>query len=88
MPPPKPSSTLSVTSCRIKRNLLAPTASRSILGTMNEFGHMANRMRDLGRASDLLALSLELGEVPCRVTGHGLFPDFEMKAIVHGEARA
>src|SRR5207249_3453362 len=23
---------------------LAPTASRSILGTMNEFGHMANRM--------------------------------------------
>ena len=64
---------------------LTPTESRSVVGTMNEFGHMARRVRELGRASDLLALSLDLGEVPCRLKGPAVFPDREMKAIIDGE---
>jgi hypothetical protein len=35
---------------------LAPTASRSVVGRMNEFGHMANHIRALDRVSDLLTL--------------------------------
>ena len=61
---------------------LSATESRSIVGTMNEFGHMARRIRDLGRVSDLTALSLELGRVPCRVTGHAIFPYEELRSIV------
>jgi hypothetical protein len=64
---------------------LAPTESRSILGTMNEFGHMATRMRDLDRGSDLMDLSLKLGHTPCRMRGPAIWPDHEMRRVIGGE---
>ncbi|MGO9560518.1 MAG: DUF6933 domain-containing protein, partial [Acidimicrobiales bacterium] len=46
--------------------VLAKTASRSVLGTMNEFSHMADEYRWRDDEIDLIELSLWLARVPCR----------------------
>jgi len=46
--------------------VLAKTANRSVLGTMNEFAYLAENFRRLNEAVDLLELSLWLAQVPCR----------------------
>jgi hypothetical protein len=45
---------------------LAKTVSRSVLGTMNEFGHLADNYRWMHDDVDLIELALWLSEVPCR----------------------
>jgi hypothetical protein len=44
---------------------LAPTANRSLIGIMNEFGYLAGVYRSADEPADLLALSLRLARTPC-----------------------
>lgn len=61
---------------------LAKTASRSVLGTMNDFTHLAEAYRDQERELDLLALSLWLAGTPCGpLRDRSGFPDLELKAM-------
>jgi len=62
---------------------LAKTASRSVLGVMNEFAHLADNYRERQDVIDLVELSLWLAHVPCAPlrAGHG-FPDLELKALL------
>jgi hypothetical protein len=62
----------------------AKTASRSMLGVMNEFGYLGEAYRDSGRIDDdLITLALELANTPMGPLHkrHG-FPDLELKALV------
>jgi hypothetical protein len=61
----------------------AKTASRSVVGSMNDFAFMADVARVHGQGDDLVALSVDLGDTPCGPIrkGHG-FPDREVEAIV------
>lgn len=43
----------------------AKTASRSVLGIMNEFGYLADVYRDHRGPTDLVTLALVLSETPC-----------------------
>jgi Domain of unknown function (DUF6933) len=45
--------------------VLARTDSRSVLGTMNDFSHQADRYRWRSDVIDLVELSLWLAETPC-----------------------
>ena len=45
--------------------VLAKTASRSVVGVMNEFGRLADDYRQRHAAVDLLELSRWLAQVPC-----------------------
>jgi len=63
---------LGIPSSAVRRELatmddrvLARTASRSVLGVMNEFGHLADNYRWRHEEIDLLAVSLWLAQVPC-----------------------
>jgi hypothetical protein len=44
---------------------LAKTASRSVVGVMNEFRYLAGVYAKLDRESSLLALSMRLADTPC-----------------------
>ena len=61
----------------------AKTASRSVLGIMNEFGYSADWFRDHRGPSDLVTLALWLSETPCGplYQRHGS-PDRELDAAV------
>lgn len=59
---------------------LAPTASRRVLGVMNEFAHLADLHHSAG-AEDLLSLSVCLSETPCSpLYGRHVSPDRELAA--------
>jgi len=62
---------------------LARTTSRSVLGVMNEFAHLADNYREPHDHVDLVELSLWLAHVPCSPlhSSHG-FPDLELKALL------
>lgn len=63
---------------------IAKTASRSLLGVMNEFTFLGNVHREeLGADEDLVALSVRLAETPMGplYKSHGS-PDRELKALV------
>jgi hypothetical protein len=61
--------------------ILAKTASRSVLGVMNEFSHLADNYRWRHDWIDLVDLSLWLSEVPCRpLYGGEGSPDRELLA--------
>ncbi len=61
----------------------AKTASRSVLGIMNEFGYLADWLRDHRGPADLVTLALRLSETPCGplYQRHGS-PDRELDAAV------
>jgi hypothetical protein len=61
----------------------AKTASRSVLGIMNEFGYLADWLRDHRGCTDLVTLALRLSETPCGplYQRHGS-PDRELDAAV------
>ena len=44
---------------------VAKTASRSLIGMLNEFSFLADMFRDSPESKDMLALSLKLATVPC-----------------------
>jgi hypothetical protein len=50
---------------KMEEKVLARTASRSVLGVMNEFGHLAYNYRWRHDDIDLLSLSLWLAQIPC-----------------------
>jgi hypothetical protein len=50
--------------------VVAKTANRSVVGTMNEFAFEAGVYRDLGDAGDLLGLAIRLAKTPCSAIGY------------------
>lgn len=62
---------------------LAKTVSRSVLGTMNEFGHLADNYRRRHDEIDLVDLAVWLSQVPCRplFAGEGT-PRDELRARI------
>jgi hypothetical protein len=67
----------------MSEHLLAKTASRSVIGTMNDFTFLASVHRDQGHADDLMALSLQLAQTPCGpLSASTGFPDLEVRAMV------
>lgn len=60
---------------------LEKTASRSVLGTTNDFSYLADAYREQRSVDDLVDLSRYLAHTPCGpLHGHG-FPDLELKAL-------
>ncbi len=61
----------------------AKTASRSVLGSMNEFVYLAGAYRDQRGAGDLVALSLWLAQTPCGpLYGSYVTPEAALDALV------
>ncbi len=61
----------------------AKTASRSVLGSMNEFAYLAGAYRDRRGAEDLVALSLWLADTPCGpLHGSHITPEAALDALV------
>jgi len=66
----------------------AKTASRSILGIINEFTYLGGFMRDELGPDDLLQIALELSETPCGpLYKRCVSPDRELRAVVNKLAR-
>jgi hypothetical protein len=62
---------------------LGPTASRSVVGVMNEFVHLADVYRAGRGEPDLLDLSLRLSRTPCSpLYKRHVSPDRELAAVV------
>ena len=62
---------------------LARTASRSVLGVMNEFRFLADVYIKVDLETDPLALSLRLSETPCGpLYKRHVSPDRELAALV------
>jgi hypothetical protein len=63
--------------------VLAKTASRSVLGIMNEFSHLADNYRWSHEEIDLVDLALWLSQVPCRpLFGGEGSPDRQLRALL------
>lgn len=66
--------------------LVAPTASRSLVGVMTEFGHLADAFRD-DQVDDLHGLAIRLARTPCSpLYGRHVSPDRELAALVAEQA--
>jgi hypothetical protein len=62
---------------------LAKTASRSVVGIMNEFAHLAEAYRDDTPAPDLRDLALRLATTPCGpLYSKHVSPDRELDALL------
>jgi len=62
---------------------LIETASRSVLGTMNDFAYLAAAQRAEKNATDLVGLSLQLVQTPCGPLYRShVSPDREITAYV------
>lgn len=63
--------------------VLAKTASRSVLGVMNEFAHLANHYRNEHQTLDLTEVSLWLAQAPCGpLYGSHTSPDRALQALL------
>ncbi len=66
-----------------KHAALATTASRSLVGSMNEFAFLADAHRSKGSEPDLLELSLTLSRTPCSpLYNKHVSPDREVAALL------
>jgi len=64
------------------------TDSRQVVGVMNEFASMANRMRDLRPDWDTLQISMRLAEVPVGIYGaRHIFPEVALRELIDAHAR-
>lgn len=62
---------------------LTPTVSRSVVGVMNEFIHLAGVWRDPTGVDDIDELSLRLARVPCSpLYERHISPDRELVALL------
>ena len=68
----------------MKEWVLAKTANRSVLGTMNEFAHMADNYRWLHDEVDVVDLAAWLAHTPCGVSSPGsvLWPDEALRSLL------
>jgi hypothetical protein len=63
----------------------AKTASRSVLGVMNEFAYLADVDRHAGGGGGLVALSVRLAHTPTSpLYKRHVRPDLELRALVDG----
>jgi hypothetical protein len=63
---------------------LTPTASRSLVGTMNEFTHFARAYRNVDGIEDLDELSMRLAKIPCSpLYKSHVSPDRELAALLN-----
>ncbi|WGT48471.1 hypothetical protein QH948_06955 [Tessaracoccus lacteus] len=63
---------------------LAAIASRSLVGSLNEFAFLADHDRNGPEPLDLLGLSLKLSRVPCGpLFKRHVSPDRELAALLH-----
>lgn len=63
---------------------LGTTASRSVVGVMNEFVRLATIYRDNASGMELLDLALRLAATPCGpLYGRNVSPDRELAALLH-----
>jgi uncharacterized protein DUF6933 len=68
---------------------LGPTASRSVVGIMNEFTYLAEAWRDDQPQPDLHALALRLATTPCGpLYRKQISPDRELAALLRSIADA
>jgi len=78
-----PPSTVAVEVAATRDARLATTASRSLVGSMNEFAFLAQGHRTAGSEPDLLELSLTLSRTPCSPLYHRhVSPDRETAALL------
>jgi len=69
---------------RMRGAVVCKTASRSLLGTMNEFCFLAEGYRDMKGMLDPLSLSLTLAKVPCGgKTGYRYPVDLVKQMLLH-----
>jgi len=62
---------------------IAPTANRSVVGSMNEFVFLANAFTSTPHNVDPIALSMHLAEVPCGpLYKRHITPDKELQALL------
>jgi hypothetical protein len=62
--------------------LVAPTTSRSLVGVMTEFGHLADTFGD-DQVDDLVGLAVRLAATPCSpLYGRHISPNHELAALV------
>jgi uncharacterized protein DUF6933 len=67
---------------RMREHRLAKTASRSVVGVMNEFINLAHAYRG-GHDTDLLSLSIRLSQTPCGpLYKKHISPDRELHALL------
>ncbi|WBB69114.1 hypothetical protein [Micromonospora sp. WMMD812] len=65
----------------------APTASRSVVGIMNEFSKLAEIYANGSARTNLVALSLRLARTPCSpLYGKNVSPDRELAALIRSTA--
>ncbi len=66
---------------------LKPTANRSVVGVMNDFGHLAEMTRE-HYVDDLLGLSVQLAGTPCSpLYQRHVSPDRELAALIAKHTR-
>lgn len=71
----------------MEQRRLAKTASRSVVGVMNEFKYLAEVYAKRDGDSDVLALSMRLAETPCGpLYNRHISPDRELAALVTSSA--
>jgi hypothetical protein len=64
-------------------NQLTKTANRSVLGTMNDFAHLAEAHATATNPTDLLERSLRLAQTPCGPLYRShISPDREIAAYI------
>lgn len=69
--------TAAMSTCRV-----APTANRSVVGTMSDFSFLADHHRG-DFANDLLGLSVQLAETPCSpLYKRHISPDRELATVI------
>ena len=68
--------------------VVARTDSRQVVGVMNEFASMANRMRELHPDWDTLQIAMRLAEVPVGIYGaRYIFPEVALRELIDAHAR-
>lgn len=73
---------------QMREHRLGPTASRSVVGVMNQFAYLADVHRERDADPDLVELSVRLSSTPCGpLYGRHGSPDRELAAVVRATGR-
>jgi hypothetical protein len=64
----------------------AKTATRSLVGMLNQFSYLAEGYRDYNQTTDLRWLSMKLSETPCSpLYKKAISPDRELRRLIESE---